>query len=128
MDKLFFWLFMLAMDLLIPVCMLYFGWRFMNKPPKKISDGYGYRTTCSMRNQETWNFAHAYSGRFWFRAGWPALALSLIWMALLLGREVGTVGWSALILTAIQMFLLMAVIPATERALKREFDDLGRKR
>ena len=59
--------------------------------------------------------------------GW-ALALSLLWMALLFGKDVGTVGRSGVILTAIQLIPFLAVIPATERALKREFDDLGRKR
>jgi len=119
---------MLVMALLIPTCMLYFGWRFMNRPPKNINGAYGYRSARSMRNQETWDFAHAYSGRFWYRAGWLGLAVSVIWMLPLLGKEIDTVGVSALILTAIQTLPLMAVIPATERALKREFDDLGRKR
>ncbi len=128
MTSLVFWLFMLVTALLIPACMLFFGWHFMNKPPEKINGTYGYRSARSMRSQEAWDFAHARCGRFWFRAGWPVLVVSLIWMALLLGREVGTVGWSALILTAIQMVPLLAVIPVTERALKREFDDLGRKR
>lgn len=128
MEDLLFWIFMLVMALLIPACMLYFGRLFMKKPPKNINSIYGYRTARSMRNQQTWDFAHAYSGRFWFRVGWPTLAVSLVWMALLLGREVGTVGNSGLILTAIQMVPFLAVIPATEQALKREFDDFGRKR
>lgn len=61
-------------------------------------------------------------------AGGPVLALSLLWMALLFGKDVETVGNSTVILTAIQMIPFLAVIPATERALKREFDDFGRKR
>ena len=61
-------------------------------------------------------------------AGGPVLALSLLWMALLFGKDVETVGNSTVILTAIQMIPFLAVIPATERALKQEFDDFGRKR
>ena len=44
------------------------------------------------------------------------------------GRDIGTVGRSGIILTGLQLVPLLAVIPATERALKREFDDFGRKR
>lgn len=128
MEKLFFWCFMLVMALLIPGCMIGFGRSFMKSPPGEINGGYGYRTPRSMRNWETWTFAHAYSGRFWYRAGQITLVVSLVWMLLLLGKEVDAVGNSGLILTAIQMLPFLAVIPATERALKREFDDYGRKR
>lgn len=128
MGCIFFWIFTLMMALLIPGCMTVFGWYFLNHPPKNINSLFGYRSARSMRNQETWNFAHAYSGRFWVRAGGPVLALSLLWMALLFGKDVETVGNSTVILTAIQMIPFLAVIPATERALKREFDDFGRKR
>lgn len=122
-----FWLFMLVTVLLIPGCMLFFGRRFQKKPPEKINGGYGYRSTRSMRSQKAWDFAQTYSGRFWFRAGRPVLALSLIWMLLLLGREIGEVGRSASILMGAQMVLFLAVIPATERALKREFDGRDEK-
>lgn len=117
-----FWLFTLATALLIPGCMLYFGRRFQKKPPKKINGGYGYRSARSMRSQEAWDFAQMYSGRFWFRAGRPAMAVSLVWMFLLLGRDIGTVGTFTMVLTGLQMLPLLAVIPATERALKRKFE------
>ena len=88
----FFWLFMLAMVLLIPGSMLLLGRRFAKNPPGEINGAFGYRTARSMRNRQTWEFAHAYSGRFWVRAGRPTLAVSLVWMALLFGRDIGTVG------------------------------------
>lgn len=128
MEKLFFWCFMLVTALLIPGCMTVLGWSFMKHPPGEINGGYGYRTARSMRNRETWEFAQRYSGRFWYRIGRPMLAVSLVWMLLLFGKDVETVGNSGLILTSIQMLPFLAVIPATERALKQEFDDFGRKR
>ena len=85
MADFFFWLFMLVSALLIPACMLYFGWRF------------------------------------WPRVGRPTLAVSLVWMFLLLGRGIGTVGISAMVLTGTQMVSFLAVIPGTEGALKRKF-------
>lgn len=121
MANFLFWLFTLATALLIPGCMLYFGRRFQKKPPEKINGGYGYRSARSMRSQEAWDFAQMYSGGFWFRAGRPAMTVSLVWMLLLLGRDIGTVGTFTMVLTGLQMLPLLAVIPATERALKRKF-------
>ena len=128
MEELLFWLFTLATALLIPGCMIGFGRHFRDHPPGEINGGYGYRTARSMRNRQTWEFAHAYSGRFWVRAGRPTLAVSLVWMALLFGRDIGTVGKLGTILSGIQLIPFLAVIPATERALRREFDNFGRKR
>lgn len=128
MGNFLFWLFILAMEMLIPGSMVLLGRSFANNPPGEINSGYGYRTARSMRNRETWEFAQRYSGRFWVRAGRPVLAVSLVWMALLFGREVDTVAHLGLLLTGLQMVPFLAVIPATERALKQEFDDFGRKR
>ncbi len=40
-----YWLFMLAMDLLVPACMIGFGKRFLKSAPQKINPFFGYRTT-----------------------------------------------------------------------------------
>lgn len=128
MGDFLFWLFTLAYSLLIPGSMLLLGRSLADNPPGEINGGYGYRTARSMKNRETWAFAQRYSGRFWVRAGRPVLAVSLVWMSLLLGRDTGTAGRSGLILTGLQMVPFLAVIPATERALKQQFDEFGRKR
>ncbi len=64
-----FWLFCTVCGLLIPAVMLFFGQRFLNKPPKKINSLYGYRTSRSMKNQQTWDCAHQVCGKIWFRVG-----------------------------------------------------------
>lgn len=43
--------------------------------PKKINNLYGYRTTRSMMNQETWDFAQIYSSKLLMKLGF-ILALS----------------------------------------------------
>lgn len=121
MANFLFWLFTLAAALLIPACMLYLGRRFQTRPPRNINMGYGYRSHRSMQSQEAWDFAQVYSGRFWVRVGRPVLAVSLVWMLLLFGRDIGAVGTSAVVLMGIQMLPFLAVIPATERVLRRKF-------
>ena len=71
-----FWVFMLLADIMIPLVMIIFGRVFIKSPPKNINDMYGYRTTMSMKNTDTWNFAHKYCGRLWFKTGMIILPIS----------------------------------------------------
>ncbi len=123
-----FWLFCLCMDLLIPAAMLLLGRRFLTRPPKTINGFYGYRTARSMKNQATWDFAHRTCGRLWFRLGLVLLPVSAAAMAPALGRETQTVGlWCAAVVLVQTAVLVCSIFPV-ERALKRHFDDFGRKR
>ncbi|MBE6023390.1 MAG: SdpI family protein [Cellulosilyticum sp.] len=62
-----FWIFMLLMTLLIPISMIGFGYYFSKKAPKEINNVLGYRTSRSMKNKETWQFAHNYFGKLWLK-------------------------------------------------------------
>ncbi|MFR5796305.1 MAG: SdpI family protein [Christensenellales bacterium] len=70
-----FWIFMLLSVLMIPLTMIYFGRRFFKSPPKSINATFGYRSTMSMKNQETWKLAHTVCGRYWT----AAVALLPLW-------------------------------------------------
>ena len=50
------------MDLLIPLTMAGFGKLFTTKIPP-INAAFGYRSMMSMKNRDTWEFAHKYCGR-----------------------------------------------------------------
>ena len=123
-----FWLFVTVMDLLVPAIMLYFGRRFQKKPPEKINQIYGYRTARSMKNQETWRFAHETCGRLWVRLGAVLLLLSLAAAAMTFGRGVETAGIVSAAVVVVQVVVVIGSIVPVERALKRNFDDQGRKR
>ena len=123
-----FWIFMLIMNLLIPCMMLVFGWIFLHKSPKTINWTYGYRTTMSMKNQDTWKFAHEYAGRLWFRWGKWLLIISIVVMLLLIGKDEDVVSGIGGVLCLIQCVPLIYVIVPTERALKRTFDSKGNRR
>lgn len=87
-----FWLFMLVMVLLVPVTMLYFGRRFVNQPPEKINSWFGYRTPMSMKNHDTWNFAHQYCGKLWETWGLVLMPISFGVMIFLGNGDEGTLG------------------------------------
>ncbi len=58
-----FWAFMLIVNLTAPLIMVVFGILFLKNPPKNINSVFGYRTTMSMKDMDTWGFAHKYCGR-----------------------------------------------------------------
>lgn len=122
-----FWLYCTAMCLLIPAVMLYFGQRFLKKPPKNINGLYGYRTSRSMKNQQTWDFAHQVCGKFWFRTGAVMLPLSLLAMLPALGRDMEVVGLWCIPVVGVQLVVMIATIFPVEKALKRKFDKYGRR-
>ena len=123
-----FWIFMLIMDLLIPFTMIGFGRYFLKSAPKKINSVFGYRTAMSMKNKDTWNFAHHYCGKIWYGCGLAMLPISIIVMILVWGKHVELIGTAGGILCFIQLIPLVGSIFPTEIALKKNFDKNGNRR
>ena len=123
-----FWIYMLVMVLLIPFSMIGFGIYLNNGGPKEISHVIGYRTNRSMKNQETWIFAHQYSGKIWLRSGLVMLPTSLAAMFFLFGKSIDLIGSAGAVIIILQCVVMISAIPATEAALRRNFDDSGKHR
>lgn len=81
-----------------------------------------------MKNEDTWKFAHHYFGKFWYRTGLIMLLLTPPVMLLLYGRDEDTVGgWGGLVCFVQCVFMILPILPA-EKALKRTFDEEGRRK
>lgn len=122
-----FWIFMMICNLLIPVIMIVIGTVFVNHPPKSINGVYGYRTTMSMKNMNTWNFAHLYCGKLWRKIGWIMLPISIVVMIPLLGKSDNIIGIWGGVLETVECIILIAAIFPVERALKKNFDKDGNR-
>ena len=120
-----FYVYMLLTSLLIPVIMLVFGWIFRCRAPKKINVWYGYRSARSMKNEDTWVFAHQHIGRTWMLVGVVLLVVSVIPMIAVYGKDDDTVSVVSLVLTVVQLIPLVVSLIPTERALKNTFDENG---
>ncbi len=123
-----FWWFMLICNLLIPAIMIGAGTMMHRHCPKNINWIYGYRTARSMKNMDTWTFAHEHCGKLWQKVGWWTLVPSvLVMIPFWNGTEeiIGTVG---LIVMTIQLAVLIASIFPTEAALKRTFNEDGTRK
>ena len=81
-----------------------------------------------MKNQQTWDFAHLVCGRIWSRVGLAMLPASVLLMLPVLGRDVDVVGTWCAGVTGLQVVVMIVTIAPVERALKKHFDEFGRKR
>ena len=122
-----FWLIMLLFTMLIPLFMIFFGAVFKNSEPKKINEAFGYRTRRSMKNLDTWIFAHHYIGRLWLRIGLIVLIPTVIAGMFAFGKDADTIGMRAVITEGLQLIPMVISIIMTERALKKTFDKDGKR-
>lgn len=122
-----FWWFMFVCGLMTPMLMIISGRMMWKHAPKSINGIVGYRTARSMKNKDTWEFAHHYCGQLWWKIGWIMLMLSCVMLVLTYSKSVEVIGTAGGILCIIQCIVLIASIFPTEKALKRNFTDEGRK-
>ena len=123
-----FWIYMLIMDLLLPFTMIGFGKYFLKTAPKNINTEFGYRTSMSMKNKDTWTFAHKYCGKIWFISGLIMLPLSVVVMMFVIGGVENIVGTVGACLCGIQFIPIVISIILTEKALNKTFDKNGIRR
>ena len=125
-----FWIFMFVMNLLIPLVMIIYGRIFEKKPPKiaRSKFAFGYRTIMSMRNEETWEYAHRFFGKLWFRFGIAVGLISIIVLFFFIGKDKDTVGFAGMIICYVQLVAMLLPVIPTELALRRRFDKYGNRR
>lgn len=123
-----FWIFMFAVAIICPVIMILQGMLFRKAGPKRINCVYGYRTARSMKNRDTWDYAHRYISRFSLRLGPVMLLLSAVPMLFLVGKSKEMIATIGLVIAFVGLIALFITIFNTESALKRTFDENGYRR
>lgn len=123
-----FWWYMLLFDSLIPLLMLIAGRIMWKRCPKRINGLLGYRTSRSMKNMDTWKFAHEYCGRLWWKLGFIMLVPSVLIHIPFYHGDENMIGILGTILITAQCIVLIASIFPTEAALKKTFHEDGTRR
>lgn len=122
-------LFMFIMLLLIPAVMVGFGAYFMRHAPKKINYVFGYRTARSMKNEDTWKFAHKLIGKIWLVCGTLLLVGGVVFFFVFAsGKDENAASIASLVILGVQLLVLMCSIIPTEIALKKNFDENGNRK
>lgn len=128
MDSLFFWIFILVVVLIFPMLMIAFGNSFVKNPPTSINKYFGYRSKMSMKNIQTWRFAHQSIGKIWNKFGLVLVPFSIIVMLFVIGKSDDIVGILGCIICGIQIITTFVTIFLTELELKKTFDANGERR
>ena len=123
-----FWWIMLVCNLLIPVLSIVGGILMWKKCPKEINHLIGYRTKNSMKNEDTWKFAHSFCGKFWLITGLVMLFASAGVLIPFYGASQKTISTVILISVSVQCVLLVISLIATEIALKMKFSSDGTRK
>ena len=108
--------------------MVIIGKVMFKRPPKKINSIYGYRTSRSMKNQDTWNFAHMTCGKIWWKFGWLIILPTVAVQLPFLNSDNDVIGTVGFILCMIQCLILLLSILPIERALKKTFNSDGSRK
>lgn len=122
-----YWIFMLIMDLLLPITMIGFGKYFSKHAPKEINPLFGYRTEMSMKNEDTWLFANHYFGKIFYRFGWILFPITIVVMLPTVGKDIPFISIIGMILIGVQLIPLIASLIMTEHELHKNFDSEGHR-
>lgn len=117
--KMRFWIFMFIITLLIPFSLLLVWYIFPKF--KKINQMSGYRSSRSMKNQDTWSFAQNYCSKLSLKLFFPTLLLALIIIPFSINKSIDIVGFIGLAITIVQMMNFFVIFYLTEKALKENF-------
>ena len=123
-----FWVFMLICNLIIPLIMVIAGGLMWKRCPKEINRIIGYRTKRSMKNDDTWKFAHSFCGKLWWIIGLIIVVPSGAVMIPFFNSTYEVIGIASVIVVMIQVLALVVSFIPTEIALKRAFNDDGSRR
>lgn len=98
--------------------MLILAYVIRTKPPKQINHIYGYRTSRSMKNKQTWDTANKFSSELMLRFCVYSFFLPVIGYVLI-------PNWNLLFTIVGNTILIFLVIYYTEKYLRQHFDKEG---
>jgi len=112
-----------SITLICGIVFLVVGLLFKMFQPKNINSLYGYRTSSSKRNLDTWKSANNYSSTFMIFGG---LVLTVIGFLSMLLPDTGKTGAVFAFALVISFIILLAV--RTEKHLNKFFDKEGKRK
>jgi uncharacterized membrane protein len=108
--------------------MIVLGRHVERNAPKKINSLYGYRTVMSMKNMDTWVFAHNYFGKLWKKYGIILFLISATLTALSYFFHEDVQGIICVFLVSVQTLIAAMPIFPVEKVLNKTFDKDGNRK
>lgn len=121
------WL-VIVCSFIVPLLMIISGVIFLRRTPQKINCIFGYRTSMSMLNKDTWKFAHMCCGKIWCKCGLICFGLTLIIMVCCLVINKNIIETLSVVVILLQCIMIFVTIFVVERKLKSNFDKEGNRK
>ena len=103
--------------------MIVFGIIRRKGGPEKVSSLWAYRSAMSMKNKDTWNFAHTYLARKFLI--WGVVAIIATVALLFTFYNSGKIVFIMNVTITVQIIFFFGAVISTEKALDRTFDKSG---
>ena len=114
--------------LIVPVIVLLVGLLFLKVKIKDVNSVLGYRTSMSMKNQDTWDFANSYFPKVWIILSIGMIIVTLLLWLILNKQSESVVERAATAITLVQTALMVLSIVPCEIALRKNFDKDGNRK
>lgn len=101
--------------MLTPVLMALVGLIWRIRPPKNTGGPFAYRTALSLKNEDTWQFAHAHISKLWLRIGVLLSIVSAVLMVVFRSNYMSFFLWvimGQMVFLCLSAFLVDAVMKA----------------
>ena len=121
------WFIIFGVCLILPITMVGFGDYFKKGNPARKNTFFGYRTRRSLKNMDTWRYAHEVCGTLWVRFGWILILLSSVTLLFYINKSVEDLADITLLIMSVQLVAMLGSIIPVEMSLKKTFDKHGRR-
>lgn len=118
----------LISNIFIPILIIVIGAFMQKRPPKEINGMIGYRTSRSRLSKETWNFAQLYSGKIFLISGMFMFVVSVAASIVSFAVSEDAAAHICVILCLVQVIIILLSIIPVEAALRKNFDQHGKRR
>lgn len=122
-----FWAFMTICIALLPLVILFFGLKFEKSAPRSINGLYGYRSARSMKNWDSWQYAHKKIGSLWKKSGLIMLPISVALMFVFIKSSADAISVFGAIIVGLQIAVMLITVFVVEKDLKKSFDENGKQ-
>ena len=112
----------------IPLLLIIVGFIFSKKRLPKLNILLGYRTSHSMKNEDTWEVANRTLGKIWKIVGLIILPISIIAILPFIGASEDTIGTAITVITLAQTIIIVLTIIPIEIKLRKTFDENGNRK
>lgn len=119
---------MLLLLSLLPLLITYMGKVYRDKAPKYINWAYGYRSPRSMKNTDTWAFAHETIGKLWLYGGMILELIVAFTIIVIMDFQIKSGDWIVTLFLLLPLVFIFLSIFYIESRLKGTFDETGARK